>query len=82
LIIHASEPSVDGIEKKVLRLVDAKTFSSGIVILFYEPVKRSSYRMHLQMPHHLGYQANSNLNSLAVILPSVNQSIFLSFNGE
>jgi dihydrofolate reductase len=32
----------DGTAKKVLRLKDTKMFTSGIVILFYEPVKTSS----------------------------------------
>jgi dihydrofolate reductase len=32
----------DGIDKKVLRLVDTKTFSSGIVILSYEPAAKQA----------------------------------------
>jgi dihydrofolate reductase len=32
----------DGTDKKVLRLMHTKTFSSGIVILFYEPAHASS----------------------------------------
>jgi dihydrofolate reductase len=30
----------DGIEKKVLRLVETRTFSSGVVVLSYQPVKQ------------------------------------------
>ena len=30
----------DGSEKKVLRLVDTRTFSSGIIVLSYQPVKQ------------------------------------------
>ncbi len=30
----------DGSDTKVLRLVDTKTFSSGVVVLYYEPAKK------------------------------------------
>jgi dihydrofolate reductase len=30
----------DGIEKKVLRLVDSTTFSSGVVVLSYQPARK------------------------------------------
>jgi len=30
----------DGSEKKVLRLVETKTFSSGVVVLSYQPARQ------------------------------------------